>query len=487
MCLTTHACDDRLFPSSSSPKSDSLALPISEGVLSKLPGIDNRDTIALVGRQRLSQALELEEQTDNRFLRYSVYAAGAALLIFLPWAALTPITQVAYASGEVIPEGEVSVVQHLEGGIVDEVLVQDGETVVEGQELLLLRPNLLETEYRAMQQKLANLTLQQRQLQAAIDGETAFEAGDDDPVAQAQLELLAVRQQNRRDRISSLEAQIAQKEAEIRGIDDQIRQFRYEQQLYRQEKGMYKDLVDQGAASELNLLDAEQNVASSLTKMAELQGTRAEAVKLLQEARAELQGLKSGLQFEQTSEKAALINEQEVLADDINRVEIQLERTRIKAPVTGVINDLRFPNPDSVVAPGATVLQVVPNDTTKVVQARVRATDIGFIYEGQPVEVKVEPYDSNIYGTVWGTVESISPSTVQDPDTRAYFYTTQIALNCQAVSRDNSKTSCGEKGALPIQVGMPVVADFQGPKRSVLRYLFQPFTRTLDSAFREQR
>jgi len=153
------------------PPEESLALPPvggASGLLARLPGLDSPDALTLVGRNRLSQALELEEKPDNRYLRLSLYVLGGAALIFFPWAALTPITQVVNASGEVIPQGEVNVVQHLEGGIVSRVDVQDGEAVREGEVMLELRPTLVESEYRAVEQQLRNLLLQQKQLQAAL-------------------------------------------------------------------------------------------------------------------------------------------------------------------------------------------------------------------------------------------------------------------------------------------------------------------------------
>lgn len=171
------------------PPKGSLALsPVSgagKAFLARLSGLDSPDALNLVGRNRLSQALELEEKPDNRYLRFSLYLLGGAALIFFPWAALTPITQVVNASGEVIPQGEVSVVQHLEGGIVAKVDVADGNEVRRGQVMLELRPNLVESEYLATQQQLKNLLLQQKQLQAAIRGERIF-AGDSGKVSEAQ-------------------------------------------------------------------------------------------------------------------------------------------------------------------------------------------------------------------------------------------------------------------------------------------------------------
>ena len=156
-----------------------------------------------------------------------------------------------------------------------------------------------------------------------------------------------------------------------------------------------------------------------------------------------------------------------------------MERTKITAPVDGVVSDLRFKAPGAVVGPGAVVLSVVPTSAQKLVEVRVPSADIGFVKLGQTVDVKLQPFDSSIYGSVPGQVVSIAGASVQDPDDRRYYYKARVALERQYVD------TAGRK--YPIQVGMPLVADIKGPQRSVLRYIFQPFTRTLDSALRETR
>lgn len=447
-------------------------------LLARLPGIEDPDAIALVGRHRLSQALELEEKPDNRYLRLSLYALGAAALIFFPWAALTPITQVVNASGEVIPEGEVTVVQHLEGGIVSKVNVRDGDSVRQGQVMLELRPTLVESEYSAVQQQLRNLMLQQRQLQAAIRGDSIVDL-DATKVSAAQRDLLTNRLANRNDKIASAQAVIRQKQAEIRGLDEQTDKFRQEIELYRTLRSMWSKLVATGAASRLSLLNAEQQLASAETKYAELQGTRAEALQLLGQAKANLADLQSGLRLEQSSQVASLVNEEAVVSENIKKLRNQLERTKVTAPIAGVVSDLRFKAPGAVIAPGAVVMQLVPSNSHNLVEVRIRSSDIGFVRPGQSVEVKLQPYDSSIYGSVPGKLVSISPSTVQNPDDRSYYYKARVELERQHVDGSNNR--------YPIQVGMPLVADIQGPRRSVLQYLFQPLARTFDSALRESR
>lgn len=479
---TTSSTFNQSQPGADEPSDHSggeLALPPGGALLARLPGIDDPDAIALVGRNRLSQALELEEKPDNRYLRLSLYALGAAALVFFPWAALTPITQVVNASGEVIPQGEVTVVQHLEGGIVSRVDVQDGQAVREGEVMLQLRPTLVESEYRAVEQQLRNLLLQQQQLQAAIRGDRAAAELDASKVSAAQRDLLDSRLTNKGDKLDAAQAQVRTKQAELRGLNDQIAQFQQEITLYRTQRDMWAKLVSTGAASRLSLVNAEQQLAASQTKLAQLRGTRAEALQLLAQAQANLRDLQSGLRLEQNSQIAALVNEEAVVSENIKKLRNQLERTRITAPIDGVVSDLRYKAPGAVIAPGAVVMQLVPSKSENLVEARIRSADIGFVTPGQSVQVKLQPYDSSIYGSVPGKVLSIAPSTVQDPDDRQYYYKARIQLERQFVDVNNKK--------YPIQVGMPLVADIQGPKRSVLRYIFQPFTRTLDSALRESR
>lgn len=448
----------------------------TKSLLSRLPGIEDPDTMALIGRSRLSQALELEEKPDNRYLRLSLYGLGVAALIFFPWAALTPITQVVHASGEVIPEGNINVVQHLEGGIVSRVDVEDGQQVREGQVMLELRPTLVQSDYKAVEQQLKNLMLQQKQLQAVIRGDADVSL-DQGKVSVAQRQLLKSRLLNQTDQIAVAEAQIRQKREEIAGLTDQISRFQQEQVLFGEQRGMYVNLVKAGAASRLSLLNADQQLAASNTKLAELKGARAKSQQQLQEALANLRNLRSGLELEHNSQIAALANEEAVVSENIKKLRNQLERTRITAPINGVVSDLRYRTPGSVIAPGAVVMSVVPTDAVKLVEVRVPSGDIGFVTVGQEVEVKLQPYDSSVYGTVPGKVMSIAPSTLQDSVDHRYYYRARVQLDQQHVDEKNKR--------FPVQVGMPVVADIQGPRRSVLQYLFKPFSRTMNAAMRE--
>ena len=456
-------------PANDPADSSSLALLPAGGLLSRLPGMDSPDAITLVGRSRLSQALELEEKPDNRYLRLSLYVLGAAALIFFPWAALTPITQVVNASGEVIPEGDVNVIQHLEGGIVSRVDVSEGEEVRKGEVMLELNPKLVGSEYEATEQQLKNLLLQQQQLQAAIRGERVLPPTDGikdgNKVSKAQINLLNSRLDNSGDQIKASKEIVAEKRAEVTGLNNQIA-------LYMKQREMWAGLVASGAASRLNLLDID-------TKLAEMRGARNESLKALSQAEANFSGVKSGLVFEQNSQIAQLVNEEAVLAENIKKVRNQLERTKIISTVDGVVSDLRFKAPGAVVGPGAVVLSVVPNTTQRYVEVRVPSGDIGFVRPGQKVDVKLQPFDSTIYGSVPGRVLSIGGNSVQDPDDRQYYFKARIQLDRQFVDVANRK--------YPIAVGMPLVADIKGPQRSVLRYIFQPFTRTLDSALSEPR
>jgi len=437
--------------------------------LIQVRGLAQSDLASLVGRQRLAQALDLEQKPDNRYLRLSLYFLGGAVALFLPLAALIPITQVVQASGEVVPEGAVNVVQHLEGGIVSKVNVRDGQKVTVGQVLLELNPKLVGSEYEAGQQKLQNLLLQQKQLQSAIRGDLTLEDVRDtdktNKVTEAQQQLLTSRLINRGDQLAASLAIVQQKKAEVEGLNEQI-------SYQRQQVVMWESLQQSGGASKLQLLQTK-------TQLAELKGARNEAQKALSQAEANFHGLQSGMNLEQNSQIAELVSEEAVVAESIKKVRNQLDRTKITAPVSGVISDLRYKAPGSVVAPGAVVLQVVPSGTDQSVEVKVPSKDIGFVKVGQPVDVKLQPFDSSMYGSVPGKVMSVAGTTVQDPDTRQYYYLARLQLDRQFVDARHKKYA--------IQPGMPLIADIKGQSKSLLRYLLQPFTRTLDSAFEESR
>ena len=210
----------------SQPASQSTALS-TDTLVSGL-SLSTSDTSALIGRHRLNQALELEDPRENKFLKRTLFGLGGAALIFFPWAALTPITQVVQASGEVIPKGSVNVLQHLEGGIVSNVSVQNGQLVKKGETLLTLNPKLVGSEHAAMQAKLGALLLQQQQLKAAIRGDAKLPRLDvgqvgNDKITTAQQDLLNSRLSNTADQVDGAQAIVAEKKAEVSGLNDQLR------------------------------------------------------------------------------------------------------------------------------------------------------------------------------------------------------------------------------------------------------------------------
>lgn len=439
--------------------------------LKNLPGMSTDDTVKLMGRKRLNQALDLEDYNDNQFIKTSLYILGLSAIVFFPWAALTPITQVVEASGEIVPKGSVSIVQHLDGGIVSSVLVQNGQSVSKGDTLLTINPKIVGSEYSALQARLDALKLQQERLQAAIKGEDMLfsnialseNSNSAKKIALAQQELLKVRLSNTKDQINSAEAIILEKQAEVNGLNRQLSEF-------IKQRDMWASLVSDGASSMLQLSNAQ-------AKVEEVTGARNEAVKSLAQSKSNLKSLKSGLELEQSSLFASLTNEEAIVGENIKKIKFQLDRTKVKAPVNGIVSDLRYLTSGSVITPGAIVASVVPTGTLKLVEARVPSKQISSVKVGQSVDVNVLPYDSTIYGSVPGEVLRISGDSVQDPVNNSYYFLATIKLDRQYINASKNK--------YPIQVGMPVIADIKGIQSNLLSYLFQPFLRTVKGSFSE--
>ena len=260
-------------PDSSSKVSNSASL------FSKLPGLSASDSNALIGRNRLAQALELEDPQDNLFVKRSLYVLGAAALIFFPWAALTPITQVIEASGEVIPQGSVNIIQHLEGGIVSSVNVKNGQSVSKGEALLQLNPQMVGSEFSATKTKLDALIIQQQQLRAAIRGDGVLPGKNninglnqnESKISVAQQNLLTSRLENASDQLKSANAVVAEKSAEINGLNKQLK-------LLIEERDMWASLTKDGASSRLQLVNAQ-------AKVEEIRGNAGSKAKVASRAR----------------------------------------------------------------------------------------------------------------------------------------------------------------------------------------------------------
>ena len=406
---------------------------------------------------------------------------AAFFLVAFAWASHASLDEVTRAEGRVIPSSHIQVVQNLEGGIVEDILVREGEIVERGQVLLRINDVRAASELRETRKRYLALRGAQARLQAEVGGtaiELPAEVLDRAPeVAASEQALFEARQRALETELEILKSQAAQREQELAELEHSITQLERSARLASEELAITEPLAATRVVSRVNLLrlqrevsDLEGELEAARLAIPRVRMAEREAVRRIEERRlsfrAEAQRELNAVQ----SEAAAL---EETLAAEADRV----ERTEVRSPVRGTINHLLVNTTGGVVQPGEDLVEIVPLEDTLLVEARVRPADIAFLSPGLPAVVKVAAYDYAIYGGLRGELEGISADTITDKRDES-FYRIRVRTD------DNALQKAGE--SLPIIPGMTVQVDILTGEKTVLDYLLKPILRVRDRALRER-
>ena len=441
-------------------------MPAPKGPPPPLPGAPMAaDEGFLVGRGALAQSLMLEERGPNHLIRLAGFFVCIMVCLFIAWAAITEITEVVVSSGEVSPIGSVKRVQHLEGGIVKEIFVGEGDLVPERDQLLT---------------RLSNLELRARQLEAVISGEE-FDVTKIDPryrdLARTQVEVLAAKREAFEAQADVLRDQLSQRRNELELLRDQVAGNKRQIQILKQQVGMRQELESKGLISKVILLNDQRELARAESALAELVGKQKTAQNAIDEAQSRLAEMDSRSRMDAREQYAQVLGEIAELKETIELKNDQIRRLDIRSPVTGIAQELQTETVGGVIAPGSTVLEVIPNDADLFVEARISTQDIGFIYVNQEATVKVTAFDYTRYGGIDGIIQGYSATTVQDEEGNT-FYRARIKLAKNYVGDDPERNR-----VLP---GMEVIADIKTGKKTLLEFLLKPVVKALSESFRER-
>lgn len=434
----------------------------------------------LVGRGALAQSLMLEERGPSHLIRLAALFVGVMVCLFIAWAAVTEITEVVVSSGEVSPIGSVKRVQHLEGGIVKEIFVGEGDLVEKDAVLMTLDDAGILPELEQLRTRLANLELKARQLRSVTDGqefdiESIPERYQD--IARSQAEVLQAKREASEAQAEVLRDQLRQRRNELGLLRDQVAGNNRQIAILTQQVDMRKQLEEKGLISRVILLNDQRELARAESALAELVGKQKTAQNAIDEAESRLEEMESRLVMDAREQFAQVLAEIAELKETIQLKEDQINRLQIRSPVQGIAQELQTETVGGVIAPGSTVLEVIPNDADLFVEARITTQDIGFIYVGQEAQVKVTAFDYTRYGGIDGVIEGFSATTVQDEEGNT-FYRTRIRLAKNYVGDDPERNR-----VLP---GMEVIADVKTGKKTLLEFLLKPVVKALSESFRER-
>ena len=427
----------------------------------------------------LAQAIQLEEHHPSKIINAAIYFTAFILVAAIAWAAFTKVDEVTSARGEVVPAGLIHEVQHLEGGIVSEIVVRNGDSVREGDLLLRFSPPATQSELKQTEIRRASYILEAERLQAIIENRKP-DFGD----MGQQFPDLAAKQ------LTIYQAQLASHESELSVIDAQIRQRQQElQQQQNRAKSVDKKvkLLEQQVAMRIQLLESnvvsESEVITTKTELTDAQSEQRSVYdgirvskSAMTEAETRKQELTTRFTKETELEAGKVAEELAETEQSLIRAEDRVSRLDVYAPLNGIVQDLSITRINAVVDPGQVIMQLVPTGDDMVVEARISPSEVGHIHPGQKAEVKVDSYDSARFGVVTGIVERISATTYLDEKKDPYFRT-EISLDTSFV---------GGQEELLVSPGMTVTADIKTGSKSILDYLLKPISRGFDNAFRER-
>lgn len=381
---------------------------------------------------------------DTKRPRAALGLSVAGVLIFIGWAWFAELDQVTRASGSVIASSRSQVLQTVDGGVLQELLVREGDVVEAGQIVALLDKTKLEAAYLEARAKAVALRMNVTRLQAEVlDRPLSFdtESLDYPQFRENQRALFKKRQSAIREEVSALSEMLS---------------------LAEQELEMTEPLLKTGDVSRSEVLRLQRQVAELNAQITNKRN------KYFQEAQSEL----NGAQEELASVEQIVAQRKE-----------QLDAAEFRSPLRGTIKNIRVTTRGGVLRAGEELMQIVPLDDDLVIEAKVRPADIGFLKEGLQASVKVDAYDYTIYGNLLGTVTYISPDTLREDSPRTGADEEYYRVWVQVENKSFSKR---KEEKLEIQPGMTATVEIKTGSNTVLRYLTKPVIKTLSESMGER-
>jgi adhesin transport system membrane fusion protein len=414
------------------------------------------------------------ENTPNS-TKVVLYSILLLIISFFIWAYFANIDQLVRGEGKVIPYGQNQIVQNFEGGIVSELMVEEGALVKKGDILLKLENKQYSSTYEKNVFEIQELIAQQERLFAQANGKDFEQKEHDIYIKEHDLYISNIEQLN--SKLKVLDEQISQKEKEKNEISSKVRYLAQNFDLIRQEQKVMEPLVNRGIVSKVEFLKLlrEANSIKDELEFNKLSLSRIESsVKEYKNRYTEAQN-----EFLNNSQKEynEITSKLKQYTKQNKGLEDQVTRTVVTSPVSGYIKKMFVNTIGGSVQPGMDLVEIVPIEKRLLIEAKIKPEDIAFLYQEQKATIKFTAYDFAIYGSLEGEIEKISPDSVTDKENETY-YLVYIRTDKDYLGTDSNP--------LIIMPGMRGSADILTGKKSLLTYLLKPIIKTKQYAFSEK-
>ncbi len=420
----------------------------------------------------VSQALVEKVPNSTKVILYIILAL---MISFFIWAYFANIDQLVRGESKVVPSGQNQIIQNFEGGIISDILVEEGDLVKKGDILLKLENKQYSSTYEKNILEIDEFKVQRNRFYAeANDTKFVFDKKND--IYEKEYTLYKSDLSQIESKLRVFDEQISQKEKEKNEIKSKIRFLSENFNLIRQEQKVMEPLVKKGIVSKVEYLkllreanSIKDDLESTKLSLKRIQSAVSEYENRHKEAKIEFQN-NALRQYNEVVGKIKQFSKQnQGLADQVNR-------TEVISPVTGYIKKMHINTIGGSVQPGMDLIEIVPKNKKLLIEAKIKPEDIAFIYNEQDVTLKFTAYDFTIYGSLNGKIEKISPDSVTDKENNTYY------LAYIRAEKDYLGT---KEKPLMIMAGMRGSADILTGKKSVLTYLLKPIIKTKQYALTE--
>lgn len=396
------------------------------------------------------------------------------------WAAWARIEVMARAQGVVVPSGRARSVESLEGGIVREILISEGDVVEAGQVLIRIDDTGASAGFGEIAARRTALQAKALRLEAELLQQDAPDfatlgLADDSPLALRELALFDSRQAADLSQRTVLVSQVAQRSQEIEELTSALARIDESLALLNEEITIR---ADSGVVPRAQIIPIERERTGKRQERDSVLSRRAQAETALGEAEARVRELNLNRRAEINTERSDTLNELSVLDETLRRASDILQRTSLRAPVEGIVSVLNVNTLGSVIAPGEEVARIVPAGDQLEVEARVRPEDIAFIRLDLPAKVKLTSFDFTIYGALEGHVVRIGADAERDETTGETYFPIIVRTDINTLSRNDETHE--------IRTGMIASVDILTGERTVLDYLLKPLRKARLEALRER-
>jgi adhesin transport system membrane fusion protein len=410
-----------------------------------------------------------------------LFSITGLIVLFIIWASVSRIEEITRGNGQVVPSQEIQTVQSLEGGILSELLVVEGDRVTKDQVLLRISDVLFASEERGVEARFAGLRAKQLRLEAESNG-TEFTLPEElyeqiPKISDNEKALYKSRQQELSNALSMLDNKISAAKAEINETYADMKRMRDSSALLQQELDITKKMVEQKAVPKLEEIRLQRELSDISGQLRadnqKLVGLKAE----LSAAEKEKEDQNDKFRSQALGELSDVETEIKQLEENLKSIGDRVYRTELRAPVDGIVNKITLKTIGGVVEPAHKLVEIVPIDDELKIIAKVRPSDIAFLDIGQNVKVKISAYDPQRYGSLEGKLVRIGANSVKDNEGNIFF---EIEV------RTEKNYMGSEDNPLPITPGMVAETEVITGKRTIMEYLMKPILRAKDRALTER-